>query len=137
MPFPEIRHCLICEDVRLERRRLGSLLGFYGTTPDVEILVQDFSLLVERLAFLFMGQRGDGQYRVSVHILYGPEEAIVRSPERRVTIPDAARRYNLAVRLDNVRFPHPGLCTLVLLVDGQAHYQTTFEVRKGEPADFD
>src|SRR5437764_15481376 len=78
MPFPPIRWCLVCEDIRIESRRLVSLLGFYGIAPDVEILVADFNRPMERLAFYFSAQgQSDGRHhRISLEVL-GPNGAVV------------------------------------------------------------
>ena len=37
MPFPQVRQCLLCEEVRSELGNKISILGFFGILPDVQI----------------------------------------------------------------------------------------------------
>jgi hypothetical protein len=67
MPLPQIKHCLICEDVRFEMRRVYSLMGVYGATPDVTIQIEDFSLPV-RLCFAFLGGAATGSVRFTAEL---------------------------------------------------------------------
>lgn len=39
MPFPNFNYCLVCEGVRQELGGKLTILGFYGITPNVEIVV--------------------------------------------------------------------------------------------------
>ena len=55
MAFPKIRHCLVCEGVREEINRKRSVLGFYGVTPDVEIMLEDFARPMGHLVFFSSG----------------------------------------------------------------------------------
>lgn len=59
MSFPTLKHCLVCEDIRLERGGKGSLLGFFGVAPDLRLPVKDFEEPVE-LAFAIVGRSGEG-----------------------------------------------------------------------------
>jgi len=136
MPFPQINNCLICEDVRLERRRLATLIGFYGVTPNVHILVRELNLPLERLTFFMMGERGEGQYQVRAQILNEEGNVITQSQEMSMVIRDPAREVNLGTVFYGVRFQRPGRFNLTLVVDGETHYQTSFEVSQGSPEDF-
>lgn len=42
MNFPKIDACIVCEGVRREEFGKHVLLGFYGVTPHVHILIQNF-----------------------------------------------------------------------------------------------
>lgn len=137
MAFPQIDYCLVCEEIRLERLRLVTLLGFYGVTPKVEILVSDFNKPVERLVFVFLGDRGKGCFRVSMQISDEDGKLIITQlPPTEVVIGDPERRFNLGLGVIGLKFPHPSRYNLTLLVDSEIHYKTSFEVRQGRPEDF-
>src|SRR5438552_7764034 len=137
MAFPPINYCLICEEVRLERRNLVSLLGFYGIAPDVEILIRDFTQPVPRLTFLFVGGQGDGRFKTSMQILDEAGHSLVATPETEVLVQPLPKRTNLALGIAGFSFPSPGTYALQLLVEGRRHYETQFKVLRGNPDDFD
>jgi hypothetical protein len=138
MPFPRILHCLICEEVRPERNNLSSILGFYGVAPDVEILLRDLNQPMIRIAFLMLCAAGGeaGEYRVSIQILDPAGNRILESPEIRTVITDPNRRYNLGISVQTIAFRNPGTYSFNFLVNGEAHYSTTFQLRQGGPQDF-
>lgn len=135
MPFPSIHTCIICEEVREEKRKLLSLLGLYGTTPDVEILVRDFSVPV-RLSFIFLGRNAEGRFKVAPQVIDPDGGIVLDSPGVEMSIPEPALHYQFGIGGASVRLPRAGRYTLVLRVDDQTHYQTTFDVRQGKPEDF-
>lgn len=139
MPFPAITHCLLCEDVRLERRRMSTLVGFYGAVPNVGILVKKFGEPLERLMFVFLSGPGEGEYAVSAEVrdtqgvrLAPPQPP----PSHRVTLSLQSAATQVAIGFQNIRFPQPGKYTIVLLVDGGEHYHSEFKVSAGQPEDF-
>jgi len=136
MPFPQISYCLICEDVRLERRRLSTVIGLYGVAPTVHILIRDWNLPMERLTFYMLGGRGEGQYQVSAQVSDEQGNVIIETGTGTMTIGGRARRFNVAMAFQGVRFRHAGRYNLRLVVDGQTHYETSFEVSQGQPQDF-
>jgi hypothetical protein len=137
MAFPTIRHCLVCEDIRFERRNLVALLGFYGITPDVEILVKDFALPVPHLYFLFIGGQGEGRFKISLQLLNGEGKSLVTTPESEVVVQPQPKRTNLALGLAGFAFPSPGAYTLRLFVAGESRpYESQFQVLQGSPEDF-
>ena len=135
MPFPNIHACIICEEVREEKRKLLSILGFYGAAPEVEILVRDFSESI-RLSLLFLASEGRGQYKVAPLILDPDGGVVLDSPAMDANIPEPSKRYVFGFGFAALRLPRAGRYTIVLRVDGQTHYQTTFDVRQGNPGDF-
>jgi len=59
----ELKHVLICEDIRFERRNLSSLMEVYGFTPHVVIKIANFKMPVAFSA-LFAGEPAEGKYVV-------------------------------------------------------------------------
>src|SRR5438034_1373540 len=136
MPLPEFRHCLICEEVRQEKRRLLSLLGVYGIAPDVEILVRDFAKPVGRLAFVLFGNQGGDRFKAVFRILSENREPIVTSPEVEHAAQES-RHYNIAVAIEGLTLPGPGKYTFELLLHGRTSFTTQFQARQGREDDFD
>ncbi len=62
--------CAVCDDVRLELENKGSLVGFYGMLPHVEINVQHPTLPLLKLAFLLISGTPvpAGKYRVRLSL---------------------------------------------------------------------
>ncbi len=139
MPLPPIQSCLVCEDIRLERRKLTTLLGFYGVLPDLEILVKDFSKQIEKLVFFMTtsrGEKGEGRFQAAIEIVDEKGTVVVRTPNREVTIADCSKRTNIALGVVGLRFPHPGKYNFRYLVDDKIHYETTLLAGEGKPEDF-
>jgi len=137
LSFPEVVHCLICEDIRPEPHKKLSVLGFYGVSPDVTIRVQHFNKPIDRLAFLF---------------IVGPCEAIKvtlvaelrrsgGSPIKLVdgvsmNIPKNPTRAHLTFAFTNVTFESPDDYAFVLNIDGKDFYSAAFRVEQGGPSEF-
>lgn len=137
MPFPDIKNCLICEEVRLERRKLSSLLGFYGLTPDVEILVKDFNMPVERISFVMLGKGEGGRAQVSFRIQDDTNNIILNStPIETEILNPTGGQINYAIGVRGIKFPHAGTYRFILLISDKIHYETSFQVRQGGPDDF-
>src|SRR5262245_63078938 len=131
MPFPPIVHCLICEEVRAERNNLSSILGFYGMTPDVEIVVRDLNLPIKRIAFLLLAASGgEGDFRISIEIIDPDGTSLVATPEIEYVIREPRRQYHLAIAINTLRFRNAGQHTFRLLVNGEVRYETTFRLRQ-------
>jgi len=137
MAFPKIHHCLVCEDLREERNRKISILGFYGTTPNVDIIVTELNKPIPRVAFLLLGEKGEGEFEASIELLSPDGKPLVLAKLGKVEILQATRRYSYGMGLQQLVFPQDGTYTLKFLIDGKDHYETTFNVRLGVSADFD
>jgi hypothetical protein len=134
--FPQLDACVVCEDAREEKRRLLTLTGVYGIAPNVEILVRDFAKPITQLAFVLFGGPGQGQFKVSFRLLDPSGNALVTSPEVDAQLLPGKTSTNLVFGLGNVVLPGPGTYTFQLLVNGNDQYRKTFQVSKGQPADF-
>lgn len=118
---------------------MATLLGCYGITPDVVILVKDFGLPIRRLTFYLLGTKGEGSFKVSTKFLNEVGDVIFGGPEATmdVAFPGETKRFNMVATFDQLRFPGPGKYEFILLVDGQEHYRAKFEVDQGKPEDFE
>lgn len=114
-------------------------MGFYGITPDVEILLQDLKLPMGALTFLLLGEPGsNGKFQLSLEIS-GEGGTVVPRTSRGpgpMEIAESERRYALIVGLAGLRFPAPGRYSLKLFVDDALHFEGSFVVRQGAPGDF-
>jgi hypothetical protein len=134
MPFPAIRHCLICEGTRPEPFGKLSILGFYGVAPDVEIAIKDLRQPLQ-LGFVFVGSPGTvGQYPIRFEIADEAGQVVVSPPAVQAAV-EQAKRMNLNVQLLAV-LPRTGRYGVRLFVSDALHYETTFEVRLGRDEDF-
>lgn len=133
MPLPQIKHCLICEDIRLELRNLVSLMGVYGATPYAGIEVGNLKLHVS-FCLVFVGDPVDGKFVIKLEF---------RSPDgtrvEATTFPlqneqtfsqDSVATFAFRV---NALFPHPDTYTLVVSADGDEFFKDTFRISQGQP----
>jgi hypothetical protein len=137
MPFPQVRHCLICEATRPEPFGKLSLLGFYGVAPDVQIAVRHFGQPLQLAFVLISGPAGKGDPdTLGFRIVDEAGTSVVEPPASPYDRHGPTeKRLNLAIQVV-APFPHPGRYTMHLLVDGVSHFQTDFELRQGQDADF-
>lgn len=137
MAFPKTQHCLLCEDVRIERTRLSTVIGLYGVCPNVDILLQEIGRQVERLTFFIFGGKGSGTFTFAFQVLKPDGAILIQTPSDSLTIKDAKRRSNLVITIGPVKFESPGTYKINLLVDGLVEFSTSFEVLVGQPEDFE
>jgi len=130
MPFPLIRHCLVCEEVRPEVQGKSSILGFYGVAPNVNLVIQDPAKRVERLSFLLICEPGEGDHKVSVRIENPRGEPILTTPEADFSFPPAPQPVNLIIAIAPVLFPMVGRHRFVLFVRGNEQFHTFFDIQQ-------
>ena len=131
--FPPVRTVLVCEALRDEIGRKQTLLGFYGLTPDVEILVGDSHLPLGQLAFLIAADAPSTSttYRVKIEVL-GPQGEGQKIVVAENLFPvEAGKRIHLG--FNTVGFPLVGDGTyrLILTVDGIKQPEQTFTIKQG------
>jgi len=135
MPFPKIHNCIICDDLRQEAFRKASILGFYGLTPYVQILIKDLGQPIARLTFLFLGDKGgEGTFQLSLRILTAEGSEFLKSPPVPMSLGRGTA--NIAWNLQTVQFPKVGRYTISLLENDTERYQSTFEILQGREEDF-
>lgn len=130
MPFPSIRHCLVCEEVRPEVMGKSSILGFYGITPNVNLSIQDFAKPIERLSFLLICEPGDGEHKVSVRIEGPKGEPVFTTPEADFSFPPSPQPVNLVIAIAVILFSTVGRHEFVLLVRGSEKFRTSFDIQQ-------
>jgi hypothetical protein len=129
MSFPAIESCLICDDVRTEIGEKVSLMGFYGITPNVELLVQSFDRTI-RLVYFLIGAGGDqGQYKLSLEVTGDNVAGPPSRTEFPLNLPKNSTKSQFAFELPT-KFGGPGQYSFFLTVDGQLHFRTNFLVRQ-------
>jgi hypothetical protein len=136
MAFPQITHCLVCEDIRPEPHEKMSILGFYGVAPSASIVfLGPFDLPMDRLAFLFLADEppAQGKFTIAVKILGEDHNVIAETPPVQLQAPThlGTQRMQVAAQLQQVRFPKAGAYAVVLMVDGVEHYKGGLSVRRG------
>ena len=132
MPFPEIKHCIICEDVRLEADRKVAVLGMYGIAPDVTIYLHDFERPLMRLVFAMAAHGGGGNFVIETEIKTSAGEKVSSTASLPVTIarpPGFDKGFFTLIYL-NTKFPKPDKYTFEMVVDGKKMFSTEFTVMK-------
>jgi len=133
MPFPEIRYCLISEEVRPEPRGKFTVLGLFGVAPHVRILVKDFVNLGLRLSFALFGGSGSGPGEVNLLVVEQSTGAVVaKTPSLKVDIPPGDYSSSFIFNLNGVRIPGPGLYEVRLFSGADPVFNTSFEVQQGD-----
>jgi hypothetical protein len=137
MSSPEIKHCLICEDVRLERRNLISLMGVYGVTPFVGIRVLNFQAVVAFFV-LFVGPPTQGKYAVQLQLRDAkgqPVQAEIFPERNELTFSLEMGSTVFAFRI-RATFPAPSTYSVALSNNEIEFFSDTFQVAQGTPQDF-
>ena len=132
--FPEIRHCVVCQEVKHKRGKPPALIGFYGIAPDATVRITETGLRLYRLTFFVMGveRQGGGTFPIAVAISDENGTGIGRKTnERHVSVPSDG--LSLPISMTNLKFPHAGRYVFTLFVEGRPHYQTSFEVVLEQP----
>jgi hypothetical protein len=136
MQFPEIKHCIVCEDVRMERRGLVSLMGVYGLAPYVGIKILNFKLSVA-FNFICVGLPIEGDFDVQAEIRArdGTRIEATTFPEHNVQklTKESACAFGFRVQ---ATFPIPDTYTLVLLASGKEFFKDTMQLEQGVASDF-
>lgn len=137
MPSPEISHCLVCEDVRLERRNLASFMGVYGVLPYVGIKIKNFQLPVQ-FCLVFLGGPTQGRL-VAVpefHSSDGKQISAELFPERfEFNFLPETESSVMAFKV-KANFPRPDIYRVILTSDRGPLFNSTFRLLPGIDADF-
>jgi hypothetical protein len=128
MSLPVIKHCILCEDIRIEQRNLVSFMGVYGFTPHVEISIIDFKLPVAFCA-VFNGEPADGKFAITLQVR-APDGMRVQGqvlPEINEQIYQSQLPSVFAFRA-NMVFPKPDTYTLVAAANGAEFFSDIFRI---------
>lgn len=160
MPLPEISHCVICEDIRLELRNLFSLMGVYGATPHAAIKLLNFEAPATWCFVFFGGPVKPSPKDMVATNLYGTNLPVHETGQssrivfqlrllnsRGFPIHFEAAPSPLVLDLPegvpanfwfriNARFTAPGTYMVSLVSEGQEYFRDTFRLDLGYPHDF-
>jgi hypothetical protein len=132
MRQPEIKHCIACEDVRFELRQLITIVGSYGSLPDVSISIGNFAVPV-RFCLVFFGGSGDGIFNFSVMLLDPrsgrPIEGQIAPPSVTLPVKPSMSGCSIVFWFHSVIFPVPGDYLVSLLCNGAECYRDTITLR--------
>ena len=132
MSLPQIKHCLICDDIRLELRNLVSLMGVYGATPHAGIEVTNLKIHVS-FCLVFVGDPVDGKFVIKLE-LRSPDGTRVEAtsfPEQNEQTFSLDFPASFAFRVNAV-FPRPDTYTLVVSAGGSEFFRDTFIIRQAQ-----
>jgi len=138
MPFPKITHCLICEGVRQEQGKKQTILGFFGITPNVRILLHHPDQPLDQLTFFLVGGIGEGEYKLSFRLIddagktiFGPKEPLS------VGFTNAGPQSQFIIHAGPIKFLRLGEYHFELIVDGQVHFRTSLQVDAAKKEDLE
>jgi hypothetical protein len=128
MLLPEIKHCIICEDIRLEQRNLASFMGVYGLTPYAGIQIRDFKLQVA-FCVVFFGPPIEGgvDIRLEVRTSAGSRIEVTTFPDHNHQTFSKESACTFAFRVHAI-FPTPDKYTLILTSNGIAFFRDTLVI---------
>ena len=128
MPFPEVRHCVICDDIHREGLGKLTILGFYGLAPSVSIRVAELSKPIEQLTFLLIcGPFGGGESKVFARIDDEHGKSVIAFEPGSVVLEKADTIF-FAVGARNIQFTMVGKHRFTFTVDEKAHFSIDFTV---------
>jgi hypothetical protein len=136
MSMPLIKNCLFCEDIRVEVRKLFSLMGVYGVGPWAIIKIRDFNLPVS-LCVVFFGGEGEGKSTFRPE-LRSPDGSVIDSnisPASSEMTFKSTEPFTCGFRISTI-FPGPNIYTVALLADNQTIFNSTLKLEQGQVQDF-
>jgi hypothetical protein len=125
----KFKHCIVCEDIRFERRNLNSLMGVYGATPDVGILVKDLKLEVGFL-MVFYGAPATGEFHITAQLLNKAGEKIgskIQPETFKLTLKEAMGAAVAAFRFNTI-FPTAGQYSVALNIGNDEIFRGEFQI---------
>jgi hypothetical protein len=133
MPFPRVRHCIICDTVRQEIGNKSSILGFLGIAPDVAINIPSFkNALLNLTFFLVVDAPGQKEIVKLSALLYDKDgNKAVETPEFEFQFIPFGTTMNIALGLSNIRPTQPGKYRFTLKASGEQVYENLFTIDTG------
>jgi hypothetical protein len=136
MAFPEVVHCLVCEDVRPELYKKLTILGLFGILPDVDIRLADLTKPIERIAFVLLcGPSEPGPASVRVDIRHEDGTTLVTFDPVNVQL-SKANKTNLSFGANNLPVPKPGTYLFTLSDSTGTLFSSRFTIQQGAPEEF-
>jgi hypothetical protein len=134
MPAPTISHCIVCEDVRFERRNLVSLMGIYGLLPRVALYLLNLEMPA-RFCCAFYGEPVSGKFNFTAEIR-GPDGKRLAAgvpPQVELKLEKEKGTFFVAFWFPSVVFPKADSYTIALLSNGQECYTNIFRLAHATP----
>jgi hypothetical protein len=135
MPFPNFDYCIICDLIRPEMAGKVAILGYYGMTPHVDILILNSSIPTQISLLCGFAPIRDADRYESVTVISRPDgTAIFQSPPMLLNISPTGRG------LFGMGFAIPpnspfGRYSIRIVVNGEAKLDTSFNVRQATQAE--
>jgi hypothetical protein len=128
---PRVDFCLVCDDIRQEAGRKITVLGLYGLLPHVEITLQKWGGVIEKLTFLLSLHGSAGDFTVQAQILDPDGDTLIGSGPIQSKLPSDAVSIGFAFAFPMLAFKKQGKHQLVVLVNGHEIYRNPFVVKEG------
>jgi len=125
-PPVHIGTCIVCEQARPEILEKWTLLGFFGVTPNVWVRISDFTKPVT-LCFVFVGGECVGKLHVAIRVV-APSGANIPGGSEAIGEFVPEKKMSAFYMAFQGVMPGPGRYSVVMVLNGQDVYQTTFEL---------
>ena len=131
MASPIIRHCLLCEDIRLELRNLVSFMGVYGAIPYAGIKVADLKLPVI-FCLVFLGDPIDGKFAMKLNLFSRDGRIVEANTAPPINEQTFSREFPItfAFRVSAI-FPRPDTYTIVVSSNGTEFFKDALSITEG------
>jgi len=137
MPFPTIRHCVVCEDVRQERNNKATILGFYGVAPDFNVKLRDFTRPLEKILFVLIADPAPRQtYAVKARLLTPQGNVLNETAAVNLELVGGPNRNSFIIGFTGLTLPGVGTYHFEFVVDDVTAFRTSFFAEQGQPQDF-
>lgn len=129
----EVKYCIVCEAARQEIGGKASLLGFFGLTPDVNVLVPQTPIQLP-FTFFLVCKGGDNKKhsgRAMVIAPDGKEIGAAALPEVLISASGDPGGV-ISIAFQSMNLPVPGRYTFKLLIDDNEIYSTSFAITRDQ-----
>ncbi len=133
MALPKMHACIIAEGSRKEVGNKITLLGVFGVTPHVEVLLDEFPQRV-RLTFVISGDPTTEVTSFGIKLV-GPGETVVAHSDSLVTlkVSDPPHAGSMVVIDADLAFMRPGAYRLELTSSGETCFVAPFGLAQRTP----
>ncbi|MEQ1606119.1 MAG: hypothetical protein ABL999_14750 [Pyrinomonadaceae bacterium] len=135
----EVRHCLVCEDIRQEILGKISINGLFGIAPDVRINLKEINKSVADLIIGFYVSGKAGVHQSTFTLKLPSKEVLVELPLADFTIPENSdSKMLLGVELSGIVLPVEGDYEIQLSDgNGELYFTTPLKIGVADSALFE
>jgi hypothetical protein len=119
-------NCLICDDAQIEPNGKLTIAGFFGLSPDVEVVVQSLHNSVNLTLILFGRGEVQSSRRLTIEITQPTGRPVCDTLSMDLTPP--GKRANAIAKFQSITLPEEGEYAITVGLDGTVDYRTTFRV---------